>query len=153
MELSKMGIIAASTKEPNVSGRSGGHHQRSEVISHLGPAVQVALQFQRILSVVSLSVLLRTYFLASHLLFVSRIVAWQAFVASRFVLFKTAVASRVASQAAWNCKSMRRLRKKCEYEFYTFILGAGGNNLFCMMFWPGWWLMGFLTLAIWSCVG
>ncbi|KAK8052382.1 hypothetical protein PG993_003767 [Apiospora rasikravindrae] len=132
MEFSKMGIIAASTKDPNVS---------------------VALQFQRILSVVSISVLLRTYFLASHLLLVSRFVAWQALVASRFVLIKTAVTSRVASRAAWNCKSMRRFRKKFEYEFYTFILGAGGNSLFCMVFWPGWWILGFVTLAIWSCVG
>ncbi|KAK7955789.1 uncharacterized protein PG986_005011 [Apiospora aurea] len=149
MEFSKMDIIAASAKDPNVSVRA----QRSEVISHLGPAVQVALQFQRILSVVSLSVLLRTYILASHLLLVSKFVAWQALIASRFVLFQTVVTSWVAGRAAWNCRSMRRLRKKFEYEFYTFILGSGGNGLFCMMFWPGWWILGLVTLAIWSCVG
>ncbi|KAK7957846.1 hypothetical protein PG988_012694 [Apiospora saccharicola] len=145
-----MGIIAASTKEPNVS--SSVRAQRSEVITHLGSAVQVALHFQRILSVVSLSVLVRTYFLASHILLLSKFVGWQALAVSRFVLFKTAVASHIASRAAYNCKSVRRLRKKLEYEFFTFVLGCG-NMMFCMMFWPGWWLMGFITLAIWSCVG
>ncbi|KAK8043072.1 hypothetical protein PG994_013555 [Apiospora phragmitis] len=126
MEFSKMGIIAASTKAPDASVRS----QRSEVISQLGPAVQVALQFQRILSVVSLSVL-----------------------PSKFVAWQTLVASRVASHTAYNCKSVRRLRKKLEYEFFTFVLGSGGNSLFCIMFWPGWWILGFVALAIWSCVG
>lgn len=105
------------------------------------------------LSSVSLFLFLRSYFIASHLLFVSRVVALQSAIASKFVLFHTTLLTRRATWALWNSEPVKRLRKKLEFEFFTFVLGGGGNNLFLMMFWPGWWVLGFTTLMVWNCAG
>jgi hypothetical protein len=45
-------------------------------------------------------------------------------------------------------KRIRKLRKKLVFEFMTLILGSGGNNMCLLLFWPGWWLIAIVVMAI-----
>ncbi|KAI1109864.1 hypothetical protein F5Y14DRAFT_455609 [Nemania sp. NC0429] len=51
--------------------------------------------------------------------------------------------------ALWNSKQAKRLRKKIEFEFFTLILGCG-NNLFLIILWPGWGVLGLVALILWA---
>ncbi|KAM0818244.1 hypothetical protein AB5N19_04053 [Seiridium cardinale] len=128
-----------------------GHY--SGVIGALGPLLGYTLRCQQILSDITLFIVLRSYLIASHLLFLTRILATQAVIISKFLLFNTGHISSRAIRSIWDSPGTRRLRKKLELEFFTFILG-GGNSVCLLMFWPGWWVLGFVTLTICcSCVG
>ncbi|KAI0022465.1 hypothetical protein F4780DRAFT_173490 [Xylariomycetidae sp. FL0641] len=51
----------------------------------------------------------------------------------------------------WESKRIRRLRKKLEFEFFTLILGSGGNSLCLMIFWPGWAIVALVVLLMSIC--
>lgn len=148
MRLSKMALIAAPTKELDVSLR-----QRSDLIGLLSPTIDTVLRFQRVLGAISLfrPCLLQTYYLTTRLLLAGQLLAWHALLVSRFMVLKTALLSQFAGHAAWNCKTMQRLRKKLEFEFFTFILGCG-NFLFVAMLWPGWLVLGLAGIVAWQCL-
>lgn len=143
-----MAIIAAPTKELDVSLR-----QRSDLVGRLSPTIDAVLRFQRVLGAISLfrPGLLQTYYLTTRLLLAGQLLAWHALTASRFVVWKTAALSNFAGRAAWNCKTMQRLRKKLEFEFFTFILGCG-NFLFVAVLWPGWLILGLAGIVAWQCL-
>ncbi|KAI1857489.1 hypothetical protein JX265_011224 [Neoarthrinium moseri] len=122
--------------------------QGSDIIAALGPTLEVAVQCQQMLSGLSLFLFLRTYFAVSCLLFASRIVAVQSAFVSRFMLLQTAMLSKRFGRAVWNSQPIRRLRKKLQFEFFTFVLG-GGNSLCLLLFWPGWWILGLMTITAW----
>lgn len=143
MSLSKTTIIAAPTQDV--------FRQSSDIIAALGPAAKIGLQLHHMLSHASLYLFLRIYFLAEQVLHASKILAVGSTMASRFLVANTALLTREALRSAWNSKSGRRLRKKLEYEFFTFVLGSGGNSLILVIFWPGWWAAGFLLLMTWIC--
>ncbi|KAH7171396.1 hypothetical protein EDB81DRAFT_638026 [Dactylonectria macrodidyma] len=124
----------------------------SDVIRLLGPALEIALRFQRLLSSVTLFLCVRAWFLASltlvNILYASRIAAVQAFVATKFGAFHCYTMSTRAANGVWNCQTVQKLRKKLFYEFAVFILG-GGNCIFVVVFWPGWWVIGGASWGIW----
>ncbi|KAI0012430.1 hypothetical protein F4779DRAFT_65649 [Xylariaceae sp. FL0662B] len=132
MGIPKMAIIATATKEPRTVV-----HQSSGIPTILAPTLQVALRCQHLLSTASLLFYLRVTLLASQILWAGRIIAVQSFITSRLIGCHAAV----LGHALWNTRAVKRLRKKFVFEFFTLILGSGGNNLCLMIFWPGWWVL------------
>jgi hypothetical protein len=133
-----MNLISAPTND-----RSAVLRQNSDITVSL----RHALQSQRLLSNLTLFLALRFYVAASYLLNLSKTIAPQAIMASKVAFFNTAQISKNAVSALWNSTQMRRLRKKLELEFFTFILGCG-NVLCVLMFWPGWWVLALVTFVI-----
>ncbi|KAH8651003.1 hypothetical protein BX600DRAFT_516601 [Xylariales sp. PMI_506] len=144
-----MALISARTREPNVQLLG----QQSAYIAALGPAIKLATICQQILSTVSAFLLIRSYYVALNLLFVSRVIAVQSALMSKLIIWKTAVLTRWTSWLVWNSQPIKRLRKKVQFEFFAFILGGGGNNVFLLMFWPGWWVVGVILFTVWACAG
>jgi hypothetical protein len=136
-----MSVLSASTRTPVVLFQ----HQNSNAVTSLGPTLDFALQCQQTLSKMSFSLLLRSWLVAAHLFILSKPIAARSATAA-------AEWSVKASWSAWNSQPVRRIRKKFEFEFFTFVLGCG-NSLCLLMFWPGWWVLAFFTLAIWAFAG
>lgn len=141
-----MVILAASTMEPNVALRQG-----SKRISIAGHVLEFALQSQRAIRSLSQYLFLRTYFAVSfvvyYVLFITQIFTFQSYLASRFVAFKTTSTLKSMCRAVWSSRKIKRLRKQIEFEFFVLILSPSGNNLFLLVFWPGWLL---IAAAIWA---
>lgn len=137
-----MSLISARTDD-----RPAMLSRQSDGVSALGPLVKYTIRCEQLLSSLSLFIALRSYFIASHFLSLIKFIAAQAVIASKPLLFSTANLVRTAIWAAWDSPRIKHLRKKVEMEFFTFILG-GGNSIFLMMFWPGWWIMGIVILTI-----
>ncbi|KAK0620892.1 hypothetical protein B0T14DRAFT_238544 [Immersiella caudata] len=136
-----MNILAAPTSKPNVVLQPS-----LDVISSLGPLVNLAVWFQQILSSATLLLFLRTYLavrvIGAAILFGSRIAALNALFASRLLAMKSAAMTQQTLTALWDSKTLRRLRKKIEYEFFALILGPMGNLMCLLLFWPGWAVLG-----------
>lgn len=128
-----------------------------------------------LLSYASFFVLLRLYILSLHtinfsrfvLLYVSKALAVfsiHAFYLSRVVLANTSLASRLllihllavtiflvrlSSQGVGKVwKMFEPLRQKLFFELMVFILG-GGNQIFLLILWPGWWIVGAVCGITW----
>jgi hypothetical protein len=139
--IANMNILAAPTSKPNVVLQPS-----LDVISSLGPLLNLAIWFQQILSSATLLLFLRTYLAArvigAALLFGSRVAALNAFFASRLLALKSATMTQQALTMLWNSQTSIRLRKKLEYEFFVLILGPTGNLMCLLLFWPGWVVLG-----------
>ncbi|KAF9880109.1 hypothetical protein CkaCkLH20_02063 [Colletotrichum karsti] len=130
--MNKVAILTSSTHEPGVNIR-----QRS-LIALLGPTFDLAVRFQRLVTLASSLLFVYGHLLASSTL-TSGVVATRLFVAhSAWFSQKTFCTLRKSTRSAWNSKKIRQLRKKVFMEFATTILGPGGNMLIIMVFWPGW---------------
>ncbi|KAK1759026.1 hypothetical protein QBC47DRAFT_97659 [Echria macrotheca] len=143
-----MSLLAASTTStPSVT-----LHQHSNVISSLGPLVDLAVRFQRILGSVACLAAIRLYLAAGRLLqalwFASYLAAFKAILWFRFLSYNTAAVTRRLLWAAWDSKQSRRIRRKLEFEFFVLILGPG-NALLLLLFWPGWLLVATAAWAFW----
>lgn len=130
----------------------------SDVLSFLSPALThslyLAVVFQRLLSSTTVFVLFRAYLLSLLLL-------RQSFYASQILLVQSYFASGVVAQQikrtaiqtltlSW--RATTPLRKKLIFEFFVFVLGAGGNNIILLVFWPGWLVVGpGVWGVIWAC--
>jgi hypothetical protein len=127
-------------------------------LSLLSPAVSnslyLAAVIQQLLSTTTIFLLFRTYLLSLFLF-------QQSYHASQVLLIRSLNASfLLCKKASWVSKQgMRVLRKKTEgirqrlfREFMIFILG-GGNQLFLVLFWPGWILVGGSVWAAWRLWG
>ncbi|KAI6087727.1 hypothetical protein F4821DRAFT_103462 [Hypoxylon rubiginosum] len=139
MGLSKVALIAAPTKEPRPVV-----HASSGIAAILAPTLVAVLQFHQLFGAASLFLGIRVSWLA-----------WQIFCAGRIFTYQLSLALELsvrAGKAIWNTKTVRRLRKKFVFELYTLLLGSGGNNLFLVLFWPGWWVLGFVVLVARLCI-
>lgn len=147
--MDKMAILAAITTEPSIS-----LHQRPDLLPNLWPS-EVRPQQGNLLNGASFFVVLRTYFAASvavkSMARLGTFVALPRFLVTRFLAIQAASMTSWLSWMIWNTAYTQRLRKRVEYEFFTLVLGSGGNALCLMVFWPGWIFLA-LTWTIWSLV-
>ncbi|KAI1332424.1 hypothetical protein F5Y16DRAFT_177720 [Xylariaceae sp. FL0255] len=136
-----MDIVAAPTKEPPV-------RLNSQPFDAAVSALRLALQCRRVLSRILWPSFLQAYLLLSIFFNAAKI----ATIFFSFVTHRTLCAlGRYAiwtTRMVWDSKSVRRLRRKIEFEFFTMILGAGGNNLCLVIFWPGWIVLAFAGLFV-----
>ncbi|KAI1765424.1 hypothetical protein GGR53DRAFT_265648 [Hypoxylon sp. FL1150] len=140
MGLSKVAIIAAPTKKPQaVVNASHG------MAAALAPTLVTILQFHQLFAAASFSFGIQASWLAWQILCTGRIFACQLRLA-----FGLSVG---VGKAIWKTRTVRRLRKKIVFEVVTLLLGSGGNNLFLVLFWPGWWVLGFVLLVARLCIG
>ncbi|KAI2773983.1 hypothetical protein F4815DRAFT_400600 [Daldinia loculata] len=139
MELSKVAIIAAPTKEPRAVTNPS-----SSIITIFVPTLVVILRCQRVLAAASLSLHIKVSCFAWQLSQVLRIFASQVYSTSKLFRYYTAILGRTI----WKTKSVQRLRKKIVFELFTLMLGSSGNSLCLLLFWPGWWFLGITWLII-----
>jgi len=141
-----MAILAASTTEPKVGLPHGSH--RVPITSQV---LGFAFQTQQAVRSLSQYLFLRAYFAVSfvvyYVVFVTQILTSQTYLASRFAAARTASTIKSTYLTIWNSRKLRRLRKRLEFEFFVLILSPSGNNLFLMVFWPGWLL---IAAAVWA---
>ncbi|KAI1172650.1 hypothetical protein F4777DRAFT_494334 [Nemania sp. FL0916] len=123
----------------------------SQLFTTFLSVLHIARQYERLFSTALLSLLLQTSFLASGLLPMVQYAAVRAFQATGALVYHSTLLSRHVMRLLWNNTHAKRLRKKIEFEFFTLILGAGGNNLFLVIFWPGWGVLalGAMMLSSW----
>lgn len=137
LDLLKMNLISARTNDrPAMVSRD------SEIVGALEPVLAYTIQCQQIVGNLSQTVVVQSNLLASYLL----VLATRAIIESGIFLLNTAQTLKSATNAIWESQQVRRLRKKLELEFFTFILG-GGNSIFLIFFWPGWWLLAIMILT------
>jgi hypothetical protein len=145
--IGKAAILAAPTLQSGSPTRS-----KPEAITLLGPALNRALQAQRLLGSISLFVCLRAYFLASiaaaAILFASRVLALNTFRVSAATIY---ICGSILCHV-WQSKSAAKIRKKLEFELMVFILGPG-HSVILVLFWPGWWALAGLVWMAWSLFG
>lgn len=118
------------------------------ILSHLTPALTQLFRIQQLLRQITVFVSLRAYILASTTLHVSKILAACGYTGAKF---SVGMSASIAI-GTWESKTVKAMRKRMFHELATFILGCG-NPVFCLVFWPGWWVLGGTTYAIWSLVG
>lgn len=118
------------------------------ILSHITPALTQLFRVQQLLRQITIFLSLRAYIVASTTLHISKILAVNGYSATKF----SAVMSASLAVGTWESKTVRMMRKKMFHELATFILGCG-NPVFCLVFWPGWWVLGGTSFAIWSLVG
>lgn len=117
------------------------------------PIIEYASQCLQLLSSLLIFTAAKSRIIVAQLACSGFFVAQQTVMASRSVLANTAQLSQNATLAVWESSQVRRLRKKLELEFFTFILGCG-NVLCVMMFWPGWWLLALAVIVTcYTCAG
>ncbi|KAL7629789.1 hypothetical protein AAE478_001312 [Parahypoxylon ruwenzoriense] len=143
MGLSKVDIIAAPTRDPRAAAQ-----QSSSVTTLFAPTLVAALRCHQVLVTASLFLYIRTHWIMCRMILASQIFAGQAYVALTFFRFQATVLGKII----WNTKTIARLRKKIMFEFFTLILGSGGNTLFLVLFWPGWWVLGLIAFIAQLCV-
>lgn len=145
--MDKVTLLTASRVEPKVFG-----HALAPLVAHLSPIFQSAVQLQTILGVISLQLLLNACLAASvslaATLSVGRVCAVQAWLAAR----NGAWVSGKVLRWTWTSRAVVKFREQTFRNLATFILGSG-NGLILMVFWPGWWVLGGTTWAIWIFYG
>ncbi|KAF6843010.1 hypothetical protein CMUS01_02506 [Colletotrichum musicola] len=142
--MNKAALLTSSTHEPALGGI---RHQRSDIVALFGPTLDLAVRFQRLLAVASSLLLVYGHVLAASTL-TSTVVAARLFAYhSAYASKMTLLTLRRSARTGWNCKRVRRIRKKLFMEFATTILGPGGHMLIIIVFWPGWFFILGLALA------
>lgn len=149
--MEKVALLTASRVEPNVS-----IHPRPNINRLLSPTLRIALQFQRLLSTITVFVYLWALLLAKaayiSVVFAGKLLAAYAFVAAKTGVIRGSSISSEAIAKGWNSKRVDRLREKLWYEFAIFMLG-GGYFVMMILLWPGWWLVGGAYLGIRFLIG
>ncbi|KXJ89184.1 hypothetical protein Micbo1qcDRAFT_206752 [Microdochium bolleyi] len=140
-----MAIIAGPTKEPVVLAPT-------DLVSVLAPAVRAASQCQQMLGAWYLQIFLRAFALLRHALWFTHAFTIRSLVLSKSALLNTAAVATRVGWLAWDCKTMRRFKKKLEFELFTIMLSTG-NQVCVLVFWPGWWLIVLAMLTSWLLVG
>ncbi|KAI1270987.1 hypothetical protein F5Y07DRAFT_45400 [Xylaria sp. FL0933] len=143
VSLSPGAIITAPTKTLATIGRHG-----SQIFIILVSALRLASHYQRLLSGAFLPLFLQASLLAAGLLGLGQSISVQTCRATRSIMCHAARHLKRATRTLWNSTQMRRLRKRIEFEFFTLILGAGGNNLCLVLFWPGWGVVGLAAFVL-----
>jgi hypothetical protein len=145
--MDKVSILTASRVEPQILPYS-----TEVIITSLSPILQSALDLQRILSSISLHILLQAYtaacFTLTTAVWSSRIVAVHTF----FVVKGGVWVSQHAFWWTWTSKGVVAAREHTFKNFATWVLGSG-NGIILVLFWPGWWCIAGTSCAIWVCCG
>ena len=118
------------------------------ILSHITPALTQLFHAQQLLRQITLCLSLRAYYLATASLHVTQMLAATGYGATKL----GAATSASVLVGTWESKAVQSMRKKMFHELATFVLGCG-NPVFCLVFWPGWWVLGGTTYAVWSLVG
>ncbi|KAI1819805.1 hypothetical protein F4861DRAFT_543570 [Xylaria intraflava] len=144
-------ILVASARDPVIECPPG-----HWLLATLASGLRLAVHYQQFLSETLWSALLRPIlrqvtlltWVVSHLILFISIQTHQAAIGAFYHSIRL---SKQATWAFWNSKHMRRLKKKIEFEFFTLILGGGGNNLCLVIFWPGWGVLalGAFIISAW----
>ncbi|RDW69414.1 hypothetical protein BP6252_08434 [Coleophoma cylindrospora] len=142
-----MTVLAPAQKPHRVLSAGNKTHNINII---LAPALIHSLaQLQRLVSTTTLFLLLRTYFLSILLLqnslYATQVLLIQAVYAGKFG------ARTGMDLASFGWKKAEPLRKKLFFEFMVFVLGAGGNSVILLVFWPGWLVIGAgMVAASWA---
>ena len=139
-------IVAIPTQIPIAISRYG-----SRIFTTLVSAVGFARYFQQISGRVLRTLFFQASLLASSTLGFSVFVYVQTCQATGPAAYRFVWLCRQAIWGLWDSAQMTRLRKKIEFEFFTLILGGGGNNLCLVIFWPGWPIIGLAMLVFSAC--
>ncbi|KAF2962639.1 hypothetical protein GQX73_g10935 [Xylaria multiplex] len=143
ISLSTGAIIAAPINDPATLSRAG-----ARVLAIPVSTLRLAGFCQRFLSSALLSLLIQASLWASSLLGLGWSTSMQIRRAINIIAYRSARLSKQATWEIWDSARMRQLRKKIEFEFFTLILGAGGNNLCLVIFWPGWGILGLAAFML-----
>ena len=152
LAMEKVAILTASKVDPSVSIN---YRPRHDINRFLSPTLEVALQFQKLVSFTVLFVYLWSCHISRFTLaimrYTSKLTASHGFLALKFgIVYGSSVSGR-AVVYGWNSKSVQKLRNKLWMEFAIWIMGSG-NTVMLLIFWPGWWLLaGCWTL--WTLLG
>lgn len=148
--MEKVALLTASRVEPSVS-----IGPRPDLNRILSPTLEIALQFQKLLSFAFLFVYLWTCHISRFGLAIarcgSRYAASHGFLAAKFGIIYGSSMSGRAIVTGWNSKTIQKVRRKLWDEFAIWVLGSG-NIVLLMIFWPGWWLLGGCW-ALWMLFG
>ncbi|KAI0466036.1 hypothetical protein F4859DRAFT_341340 [Xylaria cf. heliscus] len=139
LALSTGAFIAASAKNPATSSPHG-----SWIFTTLASTLHLAGYYQRHLHNALLPLFLQASLFASRLLHLGQTASVRTFQTTGRILYYSIQLSKQTAWKLWDSTQGRRFRKKIEFEFFTLILGGGGNNLCLVIFWPGW---GILAVA------
>lgn len=142
LSMPTMAIMAAPTKEP-IRLRFNSHP-----INAAASAVRFGLRCQRVLGRTLWPFFVQACYLASILLHAAKLTITRLSVVTFHILCGLTQLGKSMAWMAWDSKSIRRLRKKLEFEFFTLILGGGGNNLCLVIFWPGWFVLAFVGFVV-----
>ncbi|KAK5634044.1 hypothetical protein RRF57_009758 [Xylaria bambusicola] len=135
-------IVAIPTKIPIDMSRYG-----SRIFTTVMFGLVLATYFQQVFGKVLWPFSLKMALLTSVVLGFSLFVSVQTWQATRPMVYHAAKLFEQVIWRLWDSAQIRRLRKKIEFEFFTLILGAGGNNLCLVIFWPGWAIIGLALFA------
>lgn len=131
-------------------------HYPSAAIEQFRPHLEFAIRFRNIISSLSVFLCWQAYCLSSialqNALYVSKILAFQAYLSSKYGVWYTWLVSSSATSMVWNSRIVQEWRKNSFHNFAVFILGSG-NGLILVLFWPGWLLIGGASLAVWQLAG
>ncbi|KAL2158867.1 hypothetical protein VTH06DRAFT_4059 [Thermothelomyces fergusii] len=116
-----------------------------------------SVQFQQLIGSAAFHIAVRAYFVAAVAatvsLWASRSIVWKTLLGSRVVVEKGLFLAKRLSWNAWDSKPSRRLRRRLELELFSWLLGPGGNTLLLMLFWPGWLMLAALFWGLWRLTG
>ncbi|KFA61725.1 hypothetical protein S40285_10108 [Stachybotrys chlorohalonatus IBT 40285] len=150
--MDQVGILTTSRVEPSVS-----INRNSDALAYLSSTLPYATVVHHALGSVSLFLCMQAYVTAcaafSIALYASKILAFQAYIATKYSAYHARIVSAWALAEVYRSKTLERLRKKLFFEFATFVLGGCGNGLFLVVFWPGWIVIGGASFAMWQVVG
>ncbi|KAI1266961.1 hypothetical protein F5Y18DRAFT_353272 [Xylariaceae sp. FL1019] len=135
-------VLAAPT------ARSAGLLDSSQPSAAVVPLLSRALHCGGSIGRILWPLILQICFVATAGLYLGKLATIRSLKTTTGVLFSLIQASTSTTRMLWNTRAIRRLRKKFEFEFFVLILGGGGNNLFLVIFWPGWIILGCLAFAI-----
>lgn len=149
--IGKMALLAASMVS-SVTLRQ----QQSQIIHTYAPELDFALRYSNAIGS-ALFLVIQQAFLLSHVALTylyrgSKFTSIQSLLISKFLLAKSAVTLCQTTWIVWDSKTIRRLRKKLEFEFFVLILGFG-NGLVLSVFWPGWIFLATIAYFFWAWAG
>jgi hypothetical protein len=149
-----MAIATMMVHAPRPSSLLAPSSSRSVLSPALTHSLYLAFIFQRLLSTTTVFLLFRAYLLSDLLLrqsfYACEILLAQSWYASGIVAKQLFLASKQSLRLAW--RATATLRKKLFFEFMVFMLGAGGNSIILLVFWPGWLVVGPPVLYLmWAC--
>jgi hypothetical protein len=140
-------LLAAPTTEPSVSMRRAS----DGTVLLRSTAAGIVRRQRRIVGPPSAALLKHvrgvTTLATSATLWAIRLIFAQSLFASALAI----QLARTVLRSAWSSKPVKKLRKKVAFEFIALVLGPGGNMLFLMIFWPGWWFLAGLAWLVWTC--